>query len=179
VAFERTPTFGADTAGFATIEKGEQRVRVTFAEPYAKQPIVTASLTRDTSPLLEGADDDLRADIKTLEREFAAQVFSGDVRFLVTEKDVTGFTLLLSEDAPTDLTFSWVAIAVSQPRTVISESEEQDEVSPVEEMPVVSTPEPILLSPEETELAPETGTTTPETSSDTPVSGATTAAEAI
>ncbi len=160
VAFETAPTFGADTAGFATIEKGRKKVRVNFTEAYEKQPIVTVALTRDISPLLdEDADDDLRADIAAVEKDFAETLFEAGIQYLVTEKDQSGFTILLSKDAPTDLSFSWVAIAVRGART--SESGKAEETKSEESIdpPVGTPPTPasssVTLPGEEVSPAPD------------------------
>jgi hypothetical protein len=144
VAFDQAPTFGTDTAGFATIERGRKKVRVNFAEAYEKQPIVTVALTRDRSPLLDdGADADLRADVAAVEKDFAETVFESDVRYIVTEKDATGFTILLSDDAPTDLSFSWVAITVKGAKTFESgKAEEPKAVEPMDS-PVATPPVPV------------------------------------
>ncbi|MFA9262801.1 MAG: hypothetical protein ACEQSB_05665, partial [Undibacterium sp.] len=170
VAFETAPTFGADTAGFATIEKGRKKVRVNFVEAYEKQPIVTVALTRDLSPLLDDqADADLKADVAAVEKDFAETVFDAGLQYLVTEKDKTGFTILLSKDAPTDLSFSWVAIAVKSAKTFESGKAEETKteetpdtpaeipVSPV--TPPVNTPIDEVTPLVETE--PVTGTTVP------------------
>lgn len=144
VAFEKAPTFGVDTAGFATIEKGRKKVRVNFTEAYEKQPIVTVALTRDTSPLLDDqADSDLRADVATVEKEFAKSVFENNVRYIVTEKDRHGFTILLAEDAPADLSFSWVAIAVKGAKTFESGKAEEPKVDVPTDVPVDISPPPI------------------------------------
>lgn len=160
VAFETVPTFGTDTAGFATIEKGRKKVRVNFTEAYEKQPIVTVALTRDISPLLdEGADDDLRADVAAVEKDFAETLFEAGIQYLVTEKDQSGFTILLSKDAPTDLSFSWVAIAVQGAKTF--ESGKAEEVKTEEsaetpsETPTMPVAEPPVTAPIE-EVSPVT-----------------------
>jgi hypothetical protein len=44
VNFVSAPTFGSDTAGFASIEKGAKKVRVSFETPYEHQPIVAVTL---------------------------------------------------------------------------------------------------------------------------------------
>lgn len=176
VAFETTPTFGSDTAGFATIEKGRKKVRVDFAEPYERQPIVTVAMTRDRSPLLdEKSDDDLKADVAALEKDFAETLFEAGLQYLITEKDQTGFTILLSEDAPTDINFSWVAIAVKGARTSESgdtEGAETDEsadtsvetvpdsvtppvITPLEEVSPVLDP-PVATDPANESLVPTT-----------------------
>ncbi|OIQ04351.1 MAG: hypothetical protein COZ86_02355 [Candidatus Moranbacteria bacterium CG_4_8_14_3_um_filter_41_13] len=122
VAFEKAPVFASDTAGFAIIEKGARKVRVTFDTTYEQQPIVTATLSNDQSPLLDGTEDaTLVADVAAVEQEYLDTVFASDVRYLVTEKGTDGFTIVLSKDVPYDLHFSWVALAVKGSKTFISE----------------------------------------------------------
>src|SRR4029077_4544073 len=45
VTFENTPIFNSDTAGFAVIKKGSDRVEVKFTKLYDQTPIVNASIT--------------------------------------------------------------------------------------------------------------------------------------
>ncbi len=142
VSFEKTPTFGGDTAGFAVIEKGAKKVRVMFGTPYEKQPIVTVTLTNDASPLLADADESLKKDIEVLEKEYLESVFDKDIRYIVTEKSAKGFTLVLSEKAPKDLQFSWIAFSVDQAKSFNSEKEKQEEVLPVISEEAVSVPAP-------------------------------------
>jgi RNase P/RNase MRP subunit p29 len=166
VDFEKAPIFGSDTAGFALIEKGARRVRVNFDEAYEKQPIVAVTLTNDKSPLLdETADADLRADVALVEADYVDTVFRNDVRYIVTEKDKTGFTIVLGDKAPYDIHFSWVAIAVRVSKTSISETEmtppeetlSSDVSSTVSTMPSV----PVnSTSPETTDTQPADSTAT-------------------
>ncbi len=160
VAFEKAPTFGSDTAGFATIEKGRKKVRVHFTEVYEKQPIVTVALTRDLSPLLDAdANEDLKADVAAVEKDFAETLFDAGIQYLVTEKDQTGFTILLSKDAPADLSFSWVAMAVKSAKTFESGKGSEEPkadipaIQPVETGAVPVTP-PVSL-PAETAPVPD------------------------
>lgn len=149
VTFETAPTFGADTAGFATIEKGRKKVRVTFARAYEKQPIVTVAMTRDRSVLLDdNADADLVADVAAVEKDFAETFFDAGVQYLVTERDRTGFTILLSKDAPINLSFSWVAIAAEGAKTF--ESGKAEEVKLEEPIETTAIPLPIVEPDEET-----------------------------
>ena len=142
VSFGRSPTFSADTAGFATIEKGRKKVHVVFNQLYDQQPIVTVAMTRDVSPLLNNqADDTLRADVAAVERDFADQVFDSSLQYIVTEKDKTGFTILLSKDAPIDLQFSWIALAVDDAKSFTSGKAEAS--APVVTPPIV----PVILIP--------------------------------
>lgn len=166
VSFEKAPTFGSDTAGFALIEKGATRVRITFDDPYERQPIVTASLTNDRSPLLDDkADDSLKADVALVEADFQDNVFGSDVRFLVTEKEKNGFTIVLNKPAPYDLQFSWVAIAVTQSKTFTSEPLREEvyeaslDIQPTEN-PVIQTSSTSEVS--ESLMKPEDKTVNPE-----------------
>lgn len=152
VSFETAPTFASDTAGFAVIAKDARRVRVVFDTPYEKQPIVTVSLTREESPLLPEADEDLKKDIALLEEEYVGAVFKENVRYVVTEKSVSGFTIVLSEKAARDLQFSWVALSVDKAKSFSSEPEGEEEVPPLAD-PTGEIP-PVEEEVEETEEIP-------------------------
>ncbi|MBP6929371.1 MAG: hypothetical protein KBB77_00365 [Candidatus Moranbacteria bacterium] len=141
VSFEKSPLFGHDTAGFAVIEKGARKVRVVFDVPYEKQPIVTVALTNDASPLLLDADESLKRDIEVLEEEYLESVFDEDIRSVVTEKSTKGFTIVLSEKAPRDLQFSWVALSVDQAKSFNSEKEKAEEKEVIPEP--IPTPLPV------------------------------------
>ncbi len=141
VSFESSPLFGQDTAGFAVIEEGAQKVRVTFETPYEKQPIVAVTLTNDASPLSEGADEVLKQDIEILEHEYVESVFDEDVRYIVTEKSPRGFTIILSQSATRDLQFSWVALSVDKAKSFNSEKVKVPRVDPV------TTPGPVTVPP--------------------------------
>ncbi len=156
VTFERTPVFASDTAGFAVIKAGAHKVRVTFDTSYAKQPIVTATLTNDVSPLLdEEASKTLQADVAAVEQDYLDTVFASDIRYLVTEKGTDGFTIVLSREATRDLQFSWVALAVQGGKTFVSEKieipvlpDEPIETIPAETAPVIDEPEAETNTPD-------------------------------
>lgn len=140
VVFDKVPTFGTDTAGFAIIKKDEQRVRVTFEAPYPRQPIVAVTLTNDQSPLLEGETDAaLIADVTAVEQDYLDTVFDADLKYVVTEKSATGFTIVLNKKAPYELQFSWVAIAVKRATTAVSQG--ADLIPEVKDPPV---PNPLV-----------------------------------
>jgi RNase P/RNase MRP subunit p29 len=166
VNFVSAPTFGSDTAGFASIEKGAKKVRVSFETPYEHQPIVAVTLTNDVSPLLdENADADLRADVAAVEADYLEAVFEADLRYVVTEKDQTGFTIILSEKAPRDLQFSWVAIAVKKPKSFTSEQPDQvqTDTPPTAEEPPLPEPEPTPVPPIGESPVPDSSDTSPST----------------
>ncbi len=162
VEFMVPPLFNKDTAGFAIIREGDRRVRVEFDQPYIATPAVTATIG------FEATDNIDEGDLQDL--------FENDVRYIVTARDQTGFTIVLNKLSPRNIRFSWVAIGVKDPTTFESIFEgltlDTPPVtsSPVEESPVsvetieeAPAPEPVsapLLeesTPEET--SPET---TPE-----------------
>ncbi|QQR78619.1 MAG: hypothetical protein IPJ68_06140 [Candidatus Moraniibacteriota bacterium] len=162
VFFEQAPTFGSNTAGFALIEQGAKHVRVSFDESYEEQPIVTITLARDTSLLLdEAASAELKADVAAVDQDFAETVFESDVRYIITEKDQTGFTILLSEAAPVDLQFSWVALAVKGAKPFVSDKRETSNQG--ESETVIPVPEP-ATPPSQVGVEPEPAPTPlPET----------------
>ena len=97
------PYFNADTGGFAEIKQGDREVVVTFDQEYAAEPVVNVTLAADEN------DEE--------------EIFDADIRYLVIEKEVTGFTIKLNRNAPEDLMFNWIALAIKNPRTVSSVSE--------------------------------------------------------
>jgi hypothetical protein len=140
VNFEQAPTFNQDTAGFAVIKEGQQRVAVTFTSDYQGQPIVSVTPTNEQSVLLEDGNvsGETAADIAELEADFQENFFESDVKYLITNKHKSGFTIVLNKPAQRDLVFSWVALAVKDAETSYSEDEPvaiQEDIPPVEETP--------------------------------------------
>ena len=168
VVFERAPTFGADTAGFAIIRKGEKKVRILFGTEYVKQPIVTVSMTNDVSPLLDDeVDKDLKADIALVEKDYLDTVFDADVKYIVTEKS-TGFTIVLNKKAPADLQFSWVAIAVQRAGTAVSAGGSEEEIvsDPIAPLPAEIPADPVPQPQTATEASDDAAITAPDVVSD-------------
>ncbi|MDP2815910.1 MAG: hypothetical protein Q8O19_04450 [Rectinemataceae bacterium] len=166
--FEKAPTFGSNTAGFAIIAEGQQSVEVTFDEAYAKQPIVSISITSDRSPLLDGADKDLKNDIQTVEADFVAAYFDGDIKYIVTKKSKQGFTIVLNKPAPRELQWSWIAIAVNDAKV----SRSKEDASPVVETAPATVPleiPTIVPAPDAVENdSPDTSEIQPIVEQDTP-----------
>jgi len=44
-------------------------------------------------------------------------ILSGDIRYIVTNRTVQGFTIKLNKSAPADIQFSWTALSVKDPKT--------------------------------------------------------------
>jgi hypothetical protein len=144
--FNVPPLFNADTAGFALIHEGANKVEVVFDTEYATTPIVNTTISFEE----EDAVDE----------EIAQELFTAGVQSLVINKSKTGFTIILNQNAPRDIRFSWTALAVKDakifegliPGLVI---DSEDEPSPEEDTTTEPTPEP-TPEPEPTG-DPETG----------------------
>ncbi|MBX4190315.1 hypothetical protein KW791_03425, partial [Candidatus Parcubacteria bacterium] len=89
------PYFNADTAGFAMVKEGDRNVDVEFTQEYLEQPIVNATISVEE-------DDSISEET----------LFNNNIQFIVTKKSVKGFTIKLNKDAPGDIRFSWIALAV-------------------------------------------------------------------
>ncbi len=89
------PYFNNDTAGFAMIKNGARSVDVVFTQEYIDQPVVTANISVEAS-------DSISEDT----------IFNANLQYLVVKKTTQGFTIKLNKDAPGDIRFSWIALAV-------------------------------------------------------------------
>ncbi len=112
------PYFNADMGGFARVSFGDRMVRVEFEDEYLDQPVVTASLTIESS------------DGSSVTAQTEQAFFNSGLSFIVTDKNTTGFTILLNRSAPADLLFSWTALAIRDARTEYSESGGHEEIRP-------------------------------------------------
>ena len=111
------PYFNRDTGGFALIRAGEREARVAFSEPYLEQPVVQASITLDALSAVPGESDADRV-IREAAEQIAEDAFlDAHINYAVTRKSVNGFTIRLSAPAPSDIRFSWIALAVTDART--------------------------------------------------------------
>ncbi len=132
VQFIGRPYFDHDSGGFAVIPKGMQGIRVTFDRAYVAQPVVNAMISLETPDPEDGitaAEAQATLDAK------AREIFGSDVRFLITDKNREGFTILLNKGAPFDLRFSWIALAVKDAKTFL--------VAPDETVPTEPEPPPL------------------------------------
>ena len=138
VIFFGRPYFNTDTAGFAVIKEGGRKVEVVFEKEYMEQPIVSAiiSLEEDNE-----ANDEL--------------IFTNGINYIVTKKSLNGFTILLNKPAPKDIKFSWIALAVKNPKIFTSESL-QTELTQPESTP----PEPVLNEAVSSEVTSQTSSST-------------------
>jgi hypothetical protein len=82
--------------GLAVIEQGAQQVDIAFDAPYVGTPVVNTSLSLDAST----TDAELQS------------IMGSSVKFAVVNRTSNGFSILLSEPAPENMTFSWIALAI-------------------------------------------------------------------
>ena len=111
------PYFNIDTAGFALVKKGQKLVRIVFDKEYVEQPVVSVSISLDESAeVTKDATPEKLVEIQTAEGALTDKLFASGIQFFVTRKNVHGFTILLNKPLDEDLTFSWIALAVKNPR---------------------------------------------------------------
>jgi hypothetical protein len=137
VSFSGHSYFNEDTAGSAVIAKGSRQVTINFERPYVSSPLVNAAIVfaaETPSPSFSAANDSLAS---------AQQVWDHDLRFVIQDKEPTGFTILLNKKAPFNIPFDWMAFAVQNKRvfSTTSSSEIYVEEKPVhlEALPIIPT----------------------------------------
>jgi hypothetical protein len=108
--FSLPPLFNKDTAGYALIKAGDRRAKIVFDKPYISTPVVNASMTFEKD---DNVDDSA-----------AASLFGEDIRYIVVDKDQTGFTILLNKTPNRDIRFSWTVFSVKDPKIFESILEE-------------------------------------------------------
>ncbi len=93
------PYFNSDTGGFAVIKQGQQEVEITFDKEYLGQPVVAATIAFESN-----------------QDSNAAAVLNNQLSFVVAGKTTNGFIIRLSRGAPVDVPFSWIALAIKNPK---------------------------------------------------------------
>ncbi len=120
VIFEQVPTFNSDTAGFAIIKEGDDRVRIKFEKEYKDLPVVNASIA------LYKDDDGKEKDQEFKDRQ--DRVLDHEYPYIVSELSTEGFTIILGKEAKESINFSWVAFAVKDAVTAGEEKKVKDQV---------------------------------------------------
>ncbi len=135
VTFENSPTFSSNTAGIAVIKKGMDHVDVKFSKSYDQTPVVNASITfNPLTPTPSETPDAMQKRQNELEKTLLAD----NIRFVVTNRTISGFSILLDKPAGEDIAFSWLALSVHNP--IIFQSGNQNLLSP---SPADISPSPI------------------------------------
>jgi Chaperone of endosialidase len=121
ITFLGRPYFNNDTAGFAIIQAGDRKVTISFTDEYLAQPVINVGATMNAKAALKDETDPVKIQAMQSAAESAAQeLFDAGIQYLVIDKNEKGFTLLLNKPAPKDIGFSWIALAVKDPKIVIS-----------------------------------------------------------
>lgn len=166
VEFASHVMFDQDTAGYALVQEGRDKVAVTFEKEYAVAPVVNASLS-----LQQIEDPEVRQAAEEL-------LLVSDVKFIITNVTEKGFEIKIDQKAISEIPFSWQAIAVKDPKISgekvagdsLGKTTDTPAEMPAENLPVISESAPeagIGVSAPAAESAPEI---LPETTPDPKVS---------
>jgi hypothetical protein len=145
LVFIGRPYFNNDTGGFVVIKKGAKTAEVTFEKEYIEQPVVNASISLEDATTTESGAEDL--------------IFNNNMSYVITKKSKTGFSIILNKSAPTDMTFSWIALAIKDARIDISKPVQAEPQVIITDVVIPITPETVTAS-----STPSISTTTPVTS---------------
>ena len=127
VQFEGEVVFNKDTAGYAQIKKGQKFVDVTFEKEYKNQPVINISPTviKVTDEIFQQLiSDGLCTELEGIEvcqDKVADQTLSSGAKYAIQNQTTQGFLIVLDNQAPYDLNFSWQATAVKDVRTAKSD----------------------------------------------------------
>jgi hypothetical protein len=155
INFIGRPTFNKDTAGFALIKKDYDNVSINFEKEYVQIPNINISIN------LEKFGE--TTEQKDLQIKLEQDILIGDIRYIVTKSTTKGFEIKLNKNAPVDLKFSWMAIAVKD-ATTTSQSENNSFLTPTASpipTPIISMQIDPSLTPTQTETPTPSLTTTP------------------
>jgi hypothetical protein len=162
VTFFGRPFFTGDTAGSAIVKNGAKIVTVKFDRDYIETPIVSATIALESASTSDALEE---------------EIFSSDIRYIVTRKDIHGFTILLNKPAPEDISFSWIALPTKSQKLFTSRLEDilpAAAVPPAENSTASSTPPMPDIIPEEPETSQTEATSTvPAATSTEPVASTT------
>ena len=119
VKFEDHVAFSSDTVGMVTIPLGEDRIRIEFQKAYQAKPIVTANIV-DGELSASGLVKQIEANVcsygdslEACQEKLRQNLLTNGARYVVTDINQTGFTILLDGPASQDYAFSWNAFASS------------------------------------------------------------------
>lgn len=160
------PYFNADTAGFAVMASSTLSVAIAFEREYLEQPVVNASISFEAVEIASSTENIATSTLEEI-------LFANNISYVITAKSTKGFTILLNKPAPIDINFSWIALAVKNPKIFSSIPQEiaVPEALSVESPPVETPPASPDTSqgrPAETALPAEEPAPPPTPLPDTP-----------
>ena len=103
---------------------------MVFEREYISRPVVNVTLVLHTTSTVVTTTEDIP------EISPESILFDHKLRYVTLNQTSKGFSVLLDQDAPVDIEFSWIALAVKDATTVYSEQIEMEESavdSPVEQ----------------------------------------------
>lgn len=142
VQFTERVQFNSDTAGRAKITKGSRFVDIVFTNPYEVEPVITVnpivpSVSEEEFVLLVSSGQCEQADGKQgCQDRLANLIVGNEIKYAVVSRSTQGFMILLSNELPFDLSFSWTALNVGSTKMSVSK----------ERQPIQSTPIPASAS---------------------------------
>ncbi|MBA3724051.1 MAG: hypothetical protein H0W89_04135 [Candidatus Levybacteria bacterium] len=118
VFYRGTAYFNSDTAGYVTVAKGSDKAEVKFSKPYKSEPIINASAVTTKlddeafTKLSEEGTCDKDASKAVCEQKTSQEAIAAAMPYVIAARSIDGFSIVLSQPATQDLTFSWSALAV-------------------------------------------------------------------
>ncbi|MBI2430585.1 MAG: hypothetical protein HYV39_01055, partial [Candidatus Levybacteria bacterium] len=140
VIFENSPRFNKDTAGLAIIKKGANAVYVPFQNAYEQNPFVSISVT-----LPKNGDEGTQTALEQT-------ILTGDIKYIVTSLTPSGFVIKLNKEAPSDIPFSWTALAVKDATTNTSPDGAVSQPAQTTQPAAPTTTQSVTLEPVQEEL---------------------------
>lgn len=139
VEFEQAPLFPNTMAGLAMIKQGDDHVDVTFQSDFPAVPLVNATMTSEGNSTPSQDQTAIQARIQAM--------LAADVRVVVVNRTLHGFTIQLNKNAPADVLFSWTAFASKQSQLFTSGGPSPlfsplPSTSPIPEVPFLVSPMP-------------------------------------
>lgn len=113
VEFAGKVMFNQDTAGYALVKNGQNKVIVNFEKEYVAPPVVNASLS-----LQQIKDEEVRKAAEEL-------LLVSDVKFIITNVTEKGFEIRIDQVALSDIPFSWQALAIKDAKIFMSQDAEK------------------------------------------------------
>jgi hypothetical protein len=128
VIFFGQPYFMNDVGGFAVVLKDGREVTVTFEKVHIAKPVVQATMMFDS----------MATSTEEIEKQ-EELLFSSGIQYIITHASTTGFMIKLNKKAPTDVQFSWTALAVRDAKTFFSLKPKEESVANATTTPEIAT----------------------------------------